>query len=94
MTLQASGVNDRDEAGAVIDAGYVDDVDDDELVRVLEALLLVADSPVSAETLGSVTEQPVHRISDILRRIGDGLTARDSGIELREVDNEVSITFH
>ncbi|MCB0933884.1 MAG: SMC-Scp complex subunit ScpB [Mycobacterium sp.] len=84
MTLQASGVNDRDEAGAVIDAGYVDDVDDDELVRVLEALLLVADSPVSAETLGSVTEQPVHRISDILRRIGDGLTARDSGIELRE----------
>lgn len=84
MTLQANGVDDDNEARAVIDGGFVDDVDDDELIRVLEALLLVADSPVSAETLGSVTEQPVHRITEILQRIGDGLAARDSGIELRE----------
>jgi segregation and condensation protein B len=63
---------------------YVDDVDDDELARILEALLLVVDTPVSAETLGTVTEQPVHRITEILERIAGELTARDSGIDLRE----------
>ena len=66
------------------DVVYVDDVDDEELARVLEAMLLVVDSPVSAETLGAVTEQPVHRISEILHRIADDLTARDSGIDVRE----------
>jgi segregation and condensation protein B len=63
---------------------YVDDVDDDELVRVLEALLLVVDTPVSAETLGTATEQPVHRITEMLQRIANDLTGRDSGIDLRE----------
>lgn len=63
---------------------FVDDVDDDELISVLEALLLVVDSPVSAETLGSVTEQPVHRVTELLERMAAGLTARDSGIDLRE----------
>lgn len=63
---------------------YVDDVDDDELVRVVEALLLVVDAPVSAEALGSATGQPVHRITDTLHRIADEFAARDSGIELRE----------
>lgn len=63
---------------------YVDDVDDDELARILEALLLVVDTPVSAETLGTVTEQPVHRITEILERIAGELTIRDSGIDLRE----------
>ena len=59
-------------------------MDDDELISVLEALLLVVDSPVSAETLGSVTEQPVHRVTELLERMAAGLTARDSGIDLRE----------
>lgn len=63
---------------------YVDDVDDDELARVLEALLLVVDTPVSAETLGSATEQPVHRITETLQRMSEELTLRDSGIDLRE----------
>ena len=63
---------------------YVDDVDDDELSRILEALVLVVDTPVSSETLGSVTEQPVHRITEILSKMSEELTARDSGIDLRE----------
>lgn len=63
---------------------YVDDVDDDELARILEALVLIVDTPVSAETLGTVTEQPVHRITETLQRISTDLTARDSGMELRE----------
>jgi len=63
---------------------YVDDVDDDELARVLEALLLVVDTPVSAEALGSATEQPVHRVTEMLERLAEELNARQSGIDLRE----------
>jgi segregation and condensation protein B len=63
---------------------YVDDVDDDELTRILEALVLVVDTPVSAETLGAATEQPVHRVTELLQRMADDLTARDSGVDLRE----------
>ena len=60
------------------------ELDDDELSRILEALVLVVDTPVSSETLGSVTEQPVHRITEILSKMSEELTARDSGIDLRE----------
>jgi segregation and condensation protein B len=67
-----------------LDTVYVDDVDDDELARVLEALLLVVDTPVSAEALGAATEQPVHRITGILERLAEDFTARQSGIDLRE----------
>lgn len=59
-------------------------MDEDELVRVLEALLLVVDTPVSAEALGSATEQPVHYVSETLRKIAGDYAARDSGIDLRE----------
>lgn len=68
----------------VADGDYADDVDDDELSRILEALLLVVDTPVNSETLGSVTGQPVHRIAEILAKMAEDLTARDSGIDLRE----------
>ena len=81
MTLEAGEEQtDESDAGLV----YVDDVDDDELTRILEALLLVVDSPVSAESLGAATEQPVHRITETLERMAGELTARDSGIDLRE----------
>lgn len=60
------------------------DLDDDELGRVLEALLLVVDTPVSAETLATVTEQPVYRITAKLELMAGELAARDSGIDLRE----------
>lgn len=59
-------------------------MDEDELVRVLEALLLVVDTPVSAEALGSATEQPVHYVADTLRKMAGDYAARDSGIDLRE----------
>lgn len=63
----------------------LDDIlDEDELARVLEALLLVVDSPVSAEALGSATEQPAHYVTETLQRMADGFAARDSGIDLRE----------
>ena len=60
------------------------DLDDTELGRVLEALLLVVDSPASAETLASATGQPAQRVSETLERLAGELTERDSGFELRQ----------
>lgn len=59
-------------------------LDADELARVVEALLLVVDTPVSAETLASVTAQPVADVTAALARIAAELSTRDSGIDLRE----------
>ena len=64
--------------------GEPETVDDDELARVLEALLLVVDTPASPESLASATDQPVHRIAETLQRIAADYTARDAGIDLRE----------
>jgi segregation and condensation protein B len=89
MTVEAGQEQAGDQAGentedSEVETVYVDDVDDDELARVLEALLLVVDTPVTAEALGSATEQPVHRITEILQGMAADLNARQSGIDLRE----------
>lgn len=60
------------------------ELDDDELARVLEALLLVVDTPASVEALASATEQPADRVAEQLTRLAQELTDRDSGIDLRE----------
>ena len=59
-------------------------MDADELGSVLEALLLVVDTPVTAEALGAATQQPVYRIAAKLQQMADELTERDSGINLRQ----------
>lgn len=59
-------------------------LDDEELARVLEALLLVVDTPVSVEALASATTQPVTQVAAAVRRIAAELSGRDSGIDLRE----------
>ncbi len=89
MTVEAGQEQAGHQAGentgdSEVETAYVDDVDDDELARVLEALLLVVDTPVTAEVLGSATEQPVHRITEILQGMAADLNARQSGIDLRE----------
>lgn len=61
------------------------ELDEDDLGRVLEALLLVVDTPVSVETLASVTEQPVYRVNAQLAKLASELSARQSGIDLREM---------
>lgn len=59
------------------------ELDADELKRVLEALLLVIDTPVTADALAAATEQPVYRVAAKLQLMVDELTGRDSGIDLR-----------
>ena len=72
-----------DDGDELDDAAPVE-LDDAELDSVLEALLLVVDTPVTIDTLATVTEQPAERITDRLRLLADGYVARDSGIDLRE----------
>ncbi len=69
------------ELGLDVESGALDDA---ELRSVLEALLLVVDTPVSVEALAATTGQPVYRVAATLRSLADELTARDSGIDLRE----------
>lgn len=59
------------------------ELDADELKRVLEALLLVIDTPVTADALAAATEQPVYRVAAKLQLMADELTGRGSGIDLR-----------
>lgn len=59
------------------------ELDADELKRVLEALQLVIDTPVTADALAAATEQPVYRVAAKLQLMADELTGRDSGIDLR-----------
>ena len=56
----------------------------DELGSVLEALLLVVDTPVTVESLAAATEQPVYRVAATLQQMADELTERNSGIDLRK----------
>ncbi|WP_197508691.1 SMC-Scp complex subunit ScpB, partial [Mycobacterium sp. 1081908.1] len=59
-------------------------MDADELGSVLEALLLVVDTPVTVEALGAATGQPVYRIAAKLQQMAEELAERDSGIDLRQ----------
>jgi segregation and condensation protein B len=67
-----------------IDVAVVPELEDGELGAVLEALLLVVDTPVAVDALAAATEQPAYRIAAKLRLMADELAARDSGIDLRE----------
>jgi segregation and condensation protein B len=60
------------------------ELDPDELGSVLEALLLVVDTPVTVEALAAATDQPVYRVAAKLQLMADELTERDSGIDLRK----------
>src|SRR5437879_3930706 len=67
-----------------IDVANAPELDDTQLGAVLEALLLVVDTPVTVDTLAAATEQPAYRVAAKLRLMADALTERVSGIDLRE----------
>jgi segregation and condensation protein B len=75
-----------DDAGSSlgIDVATAPELEDGELGAVLQALLLVVDTPVTVQQLGAATEQPTDRIAAKLRLMADELTEQDSGIDLRE----------
>jgi segregation and condensation protein B len=59
-------------------------LEDAELGAVLEALLLVIDTPVTVDALAAAIEQPAYRVAAKLAVMAEELCARDSGIDLRE----------
>lgn len=73
----------HDPSYGIPDIAEPSELDADELKRVLEALLLVIDTPVTADALAAATEQPVYRVAAKLQLMADELTGRDSGIDLR-----------
>ena len=81
MTDQPSDV---DLGCGIPDIAEAAPLDPEELGAVLEALLLVVDTPVTVDALAAATEQPLYRVAAKLRLMADELTERDSGIDLRE----------
>jgi segregation and condensation protein B len=73
-----------DDGDLGIDVAEPLELEDAELGAALEALLLVVDTPVPADALAVALEQPAYRVAAKLRLMADELTARDSGIDLRE----------
>jgi segregation and condensation protein B len=67
-----------------IDVAHQPEMEDSELGAVLEALLLVVDTPVTVDALATAVDQPAYRVAAKLRLMADDLAARDSGIDLRE----------
>src|SRR6476660_7227383 len=67
-----------------IDVATAPELEDSELGAALEALLLVVDTPVTVEQLAVATEHPAYRVAAKLQLMAEELTARDSGIDLRE----------
>jgi segregation and condensation protein B len=60
------------------------ELEDAELGAVLEALLLVVDTPVSVDALAAAIQQPAYRVAAKLALMAGELSARESGIDLRE----------
>ncbi|CAM3178261.1 SMC-Scp complex subunit ScpB [Saccharomonospora xinjiangensis] len=58
---------------------------DTALASALEALLLVVDSPVNEESLAGALDQPVDRVTEMLRTMAEDLADRASGMDLRRV---------
>jgi len=61
------------------------DHDGPDLRMSLEAVLLVADEPVTEDALAGVTERPVADIAAALRALAGSYTAEQRGFDLREV---------
>jgi segregation and condensation protein B len=67
-----------------IDVAEPPELADAELGAVLEALLLVVDTPVTVDALAAAIQQPAYRVAAKLASMAEELTARQSGIDLRE----------
>jgi segregation and condensation protein B len=76
-------LTDLDVDGGIPDFAELAPLDPEELGSVLEALLLVVDTPVTVEALAAAIDQPVYRVAAKLEVLADELTERDSGIDLR-----------
>ena len=56
-----------------------------DLRAALEALLLLADEPMSVMTLAQATRQPVEEVEPVVRELSEEYTEQGRGFDLREV---------
>ena len=86
IALQSSEELGEDDLSADlgIDVAEPPELEESELGAALEALLLVVDTPVTVDSLAGAIDQPAYRVAAKLRLMADELSARDSGIDLRE----------
>jgi segregation and condensation protein B len=82
--MMTDDLPDLDLDSGIPDIAEAAPLDAEELGSVLEALLLVVDTPVTVEALAAATDQPVYRVAAKLQLMADELTERDSGIDLRK----------
>jgi segregation and condensation protein B len=73
------------EAAEAEAAEAASDRDGPDLRMSLEAVLLVADEPVTEEVLAGVTERPAADVAEALRALAASYTAEQRGFDLREV---------
>jgi len=82
----SDGSDGSGDLGGSVDAVAEDapvELTDDELESVLEALLLVVDSPVDDESLAAATDTSVARVRTTLLRLSAGYTEQHRGFDLR-----------
>ncbi len=60
-----------------------DQLTEDALRGALEAILLVVDSPISADELSPIVDAPATQIDEILEAWSDTLTSKKSGLDVR-----------
>jgi segregation and condensation protein B len=82
--MMTDDLPDLDLDSGIPDIAEAAPLDPEELGSVLEALLLVVDTPVTVEALAAATDQPVYRVAAKLQLMADELTERDSGIDVRK----------
>jgi len=70
-------------AGEEIESDALPRLDDEELEKALEALLLVVDSPVEEDVLATALGTELARVNDALNRMATGLTEHERGLDLR-----------
>ncbi|MGH3758637.1 SMC-Scp complex subunit ScpB [Actinophytocola sp.] len=72
-------------AGEDAETDELPHLDGDELEKVLEALLLVVDSPVEEDVLATAVGTDIARVREGLNRMANHLSEHDRGLDLRRV---------
>jgi segregation and condensation protein B len=72
-----------DETDEEVESDELPRLDDDELEKALEALLLIVDSPVEEDVLASAVGTELDRVVETLKRMAAHLAEHERGLDLR-----------
>jgi segregation and condensation protein B len=66
----------------------------DEVVRAIEAIVMVADRPVAPELLGELVELPLERVEELCSELALSYEAEDRGFQLQRVAGGYRFVTH